>query len=258
MGGAVRLPGCVLLAALLLVPLAHAGDEANPDITDTQDATKSPDLDFLAAWFEADPSGVLVTFKVREMDALVPLHGMAVGFDYHGERWVALVGVKADGSLASSVGARQQFAASNAPDAMANNLDRVEARVGKPGYYSFRIPYAAVPGLGPGAVLQNVGGSTVQFTPGSGWKEVDGTRALDGYAVQRAILPASVAKALPYVVAAILLVGVGAAGAWLALRRPRTALLWGERGALSRGPLVQDARPPDAPAERMSLRPPSK
>ncbi|GEM_PF-3924294 len=239
----------IVLASALLLPLAQAGDEANPDITDTADATSSPDLDFLAAWFEPDPSGVVFTFKVREMDNLTPDHGMAIGFDFNGARWIAMVAVTSSGKLATSLRTTQQFAASNSPEKMQGGLDRVSAKTGKPGSYTARIPYASVPGLGPGSVLQNVGASTIVYTPGNGWKEADGTRALDGYAVQRALLPPALAHALPYVAGGALLVAAGAAGAWALLRR---------RAAPPGQPPAEGVRAPlpESPPGRMSLKPP--
>jgi hypothetical protein len=217
------------LVALLLVPLVSAGDEANPDITDTQDRTSTPDLDFLAAWFEADPGGIVFTFKVRQLDAPVPNHGAAIGFDFQGERWVAMIGIKADGSLASSLKNKASFATTNSPDKMDGRLDHVAIRTGKPGYYVARIPYAAIPGLAPGAVLQNVGGSSMSYSPAGGWDEIDGTRALDGYAVQRAFLPSGVSKVLPYLAIAALVL-LGAAAGYFVVRRNRAASPPAERG----------------------------
>jgi hypothetical protein len=213
----VRLPATwaiVLAAALVLPPLARAGDEANPEISDGADARIADgSLDFLAAWFEPHPTGVAFTIKVREATNLTPGHGWGIGFDMGGQRHLPLLAVDAKGKLRSCACLAGQGPKVGPADAFPDDLQDVAFHAGKPAYFSALIPYSAVPGLAPGAVLQNVGAASLTRSAGGGWSDYDGSDALDGYAVQRALLPPAVAHALPYVAGGVALVAAGAVGA---------------------------------------------
>jgi hypothetical protein len=242
----------MLIALALVAPLARAGDEANPEVSDSVDARITDgSLDFLSAWFEPHPTGLAFTIKVREAGDLKPDHGWGVGFDMGGQRHLPFLAIDSKGKLRSCACLAGQGKIGPA-DAFPDDLQDVTFHPGKPAYFSGLVPYSAVPGLGPGAVLENVGAASLTRGTG-GWSDFDGNSALDGYAVQRAFLPPAAAHALPYVAGGLLLVAAGAGGAWLVLRR-RAAQAPPEDQA------QPDASPPRAldasPAGRMSLKPP--
>src|SRR5581483_7388469 len=96
-------------------------------------------------------------------------------------------------------------------DDMPDDLASVSFTAGKPAYIRGVAPYGSVPGLQPGAVLQNVGAASLTYASASGWNDYDGNSALEGYHVERALVPAWVARAAPYVAGGIVLVALGAA-----------------------------------------------
>jgi hypothetical protein len=206
------------VGVLLLAPVAAAGTEANPDISDVPNANiRDGALDFLSAWFEPHPTGLGITVKVREGTTLASGDGWAVGFDMGGVRHVMLLGVDDQGRLRSCacVMGGLRTPASAFPD----DLQDVTFHAGKPATFTALVPYKAVPGLQPGAVLENVGAGSEQYSASRGWLDYDTSSAIDGYAVQRAFLPPAVSAALPFVVGGLALVAVGAGATVLVLRR---------------------------------------
>lgn len=236
-------------AAALLAPVAAAGTEANPDVTDAADTgLKDRSLDFLALWLEPYPSGVQMTIKVASGDALVPGDVWLMSFVVGGERYLPAVAVAPDGSLASCL-CPQHWADHGIKSTGDFNggLRDVAFEPGKPAYVKAIIPYESVPGLGPGVVLQDVRAGTTKWMGPGRWDDVDTAFGQDPYVVERAFLPPSVSAALPYALGALVLVAVGAGIAVVVLRR-RSAK------APPPAPAQPGAPPPETP--RFSLKPP--
>lgn len=250
----------ILLALALLLPMARAGDETNPDVTDGADlGIKDRALDLLAMWMTPHPSGLQITFKVASLADPVPGDDWVMSFVLEGKRTVPSVTVGPDGALRTCL-CPESYASHgiHSVDDYNDKLTDISYAKGKPGYVSAIIPYDQVPGLGPGVVLQDVRAGTDKWEGRDRWTDVDTAFGADPYVVQRAFLPPMLSKALPYVVGGVILLLAGAAGTWLVLRRRRTAEVVAERGAFHYGPPLAPraaAPPPDA-GGRMNLKPP--
>lgn len=155
----VRLVALLLL--VLLVPHAHAGSPARPDVTDPEDLARKT-ADIVAAWFEAREEGLRFTVQVvgaASKDAFRD-HAYFVGFAV-GERYVsASVGLDhrgiPRGYLGPLDGPQSRFARGGWEVAADNRLQDLRVSPAKPGLFSATIPWDARAGLVPNATLTDL------------------------------------------------------------------------------------------------------
>ena len=218
----------LLLAALMLAPIAHAGTEDDPEIidpVDVRDGWSPPDV--LSAWFEHDPRGV--RFSIKTVDGSMPerypdfvywvafraggvTSSAAVGFDGRG-RFLGHVG-----PLDGPAWTRGGF------ETVANGkLVGLEQDRGRPSVWSGVIPWGAVPGLEEGATL-------IDLQAGSAWYNREAGQwqgGIDRARSDRAFVarPHEDPPAHPLVAGAVVgatTAGGAAAGWLLQRRRPET------------------------------------
>lgn len=147
--------GAVLaLALLLLVPLAAAGSEASPEVSDGRDQSKAT-IDLLALWVESDRDGVRFTMKLATVDESPRGLTYAMGFVVNdGSRRVASIVFDEEGrphSIVERVGYGPDYPTL---DSYPDTVEDVTVRAGSPGYVSGLVPWGASPGLQPGATMQ--------------------------------------------------------------------------------------------------------
>jgi hypothetical protein len=153
----------LVLALLALAPLASAGTEDEPEIVDPSDQEWTP-TDLLAAWFTAEEGGV--RFHVKTMDGSMPErypgHVYWVSFRVDATPVDAAVGFGDDGRMRGHLGAFPWEArAPRSFDKAANGgVVDLKAERGRPSTWSGVIPWGAVPGLEPGAMLVDLTAGT--------------------------------------------------------------------------------------------------
>lgn len=154
----------VVLALLLGAPLAAAGSEARPEVTDGADVPRRS-ADILALWLEDDPRGVRFTFKLAEIPGPVPRQLYEIGFSIDGRGESVAVGWDRDGRLHSSVDTPNGWGAM--PSRLDDALLDERAQLGAPAYVSAIIPWGAIDGLEPGSTLLGVGGRSTYYDESS-------------------------------------------------------------------------------------------
>lgn len=207
-----------LMALLLFAPLALAGTEKDPDVPGIPDYSDKT-LDFLAAWFESAPDGVVFTVKVTSAEKIPVNKGYIVAFDFQGAHLVAGVVLDDKGKTHSYLGPSNWNANRvGAPSTMEQPLEDVSFTPGTPAYATAKIPFDALPGLGPDKVLIDLYGGTVRYT-GTGWTDVDQRSTSNTYLVEKAYLPLAVQRNPAWVVAGFVVLGIAVAGGIVWYRR---------------------------------------
>ena len=204
-----------LVIVALLAPLASAGTEQDPDVPGLPDHSDKT-LDFLAAWFESAPDGVVFTVKVSSAEKIPVNKGYIVVFELQGARVVAGVILDDKGQRRSYLGPTNWNSNGvGAPATFEGPLEDVAFRPGTPAYATARIPWDALPGLGPDKVLVDLYGGTVRYSSG-GWSDVDGRETPNTYIVEKTYLPLAVQRNPAWFVGGFVLLGVAVAGsiAW--------------------------------------------
>lgn len=202
----------VFVLLLILAPLASAGSESDPDVPGIPDHADKT-LDFLAAWFESAPDGVVFTIKVASAEKIPVNKGYIVGFELHGAYVIAGVILDDEGRTHSYLGPSNWNANRvGPPSSLAQPLEDVAFETGTPAYATAKIPWDALPGLGPGKVLVDLYGGTVRYTAG-GWSDVDQRSTSNTYVVEKTHVPLVVQRNPGWVVGGFALLGVAVAAA---------------------------------------------
>lgn len=129
-----------LFVALLALPLAAGGTEAEPEFKDAAGDAKEASLDVLAAWIEDAPGGVRFTIEVAGLPSAKPLRAYEFGFGYGLSQASVAVGFDTRGDLRSDIDTPSGW---GAPGILANLDDALlDERFipGSPAYLSATIP----------------------------------------------------------------------------------------------------------------------
>ena len=201
-----------LLALILLSPAALAGTEEDPDVPGIPDHSDKS-LDFLAAWFESAPDGVVFTVKVASAEKIPVNKGYVVAFDLQGVHVVAGVILDDKGKTHSYLGpSNWNRQGVGAPATVEGPLQDVSFKPGTPAYASALIPWEALPGLGPDKVLVNLYGGSVIWT-GRGWDDADQRGTSNTYIVEKTYLPLALQRNPGWVVGGFVVLGLAGAAA---------------------------------------------
>lgn len=162
------------LAVLLSLPLASAGTESDPEVTDRADQGAAS-VDLLAAWVDNEPDGLRFTVKVRGFVGSPASHAWGIGFTVAGgERHVAVVATDTTGrigSIVDRVGFGSRF---GGVEEWPDNLEDARIVPGSPAYVTARIPWGAVPDFEPGRIMTVLYGITDDVrSPKNGRDHVD-------------------------------------------------------------------------------------
>lgn len=170
--GSVRRHLAIVVAALMLAPLASAGTEKNPEIVDTDPAPANGNL--LAAWFETEPDTLRFTVKIEEVRGAQRDMFYLVAFTLDGTRILAGMGWDEDGNFRGYVGDTNAGRGGVGLETFANNRMRIAFEPGAPAYFRGTIPFDEVAGLEPGATLRDLhAGVTRLDRAARTWVDVD-------------------------------------------------------------------------------------
>lgn len=212
--------------ALALAPVASAGTEENPDVQGRANG-EDPTLDFLSAWFESAPDGVVFTMKIVGFEEPAPNHWYAVVFTYNDTRQVALVAFDEDGGVFTDLRPPNfDSQGVGSPSTLRNRLRDVDVRTGSPAYVSARIPFGILRDFGPGSVLEDLAAATGIWAPRGGWSDAQYRETTNIYVVKDTALPLFVQRnmvALAFGAGALIVAASAAIVAFVVLRRRRRA-----------------------------------
>jgi hypothetical protein len=220
----VRRLAPTLLALVLLAasPAARAGTEEDPDVPGVRDHS-DPTLDFLGAWLENAPGGVVFTVKVATLPKAPLDRYYAVSFGLAGARTVAIVGFDDKGRPHSDLRAPDfERQGVRGAEAFSEALRHVEVTPGSPGYVSAFVPFGATAGFAPGKVLVDLYGGTGTYNrQARDWSDVDGRSTTNAFVLEETYVPLVVQRNPAAFVAAsvVLLAAAGGAVAWWIHRR---------------------------------------
>lgn len=218
-----------LLLALLALPSASAGGPADPQIRDPEDRADWSPTDLLAAWFDAEKNGL--RFSIQTLDGSMPEefpdHAYWVSFRVEGRTVEAMVGFGDDGVMRGHLGAlREVLSSRRGFDAVANGqVVGLESERGRPSTWSGLIPWGAVEGLEPDAVLTDLAaGTTFYDREAARWRgNLDVARASESFVakVPKGFFPILVpAWVIPALVLGCVVAGAVAGVAAARLTRP--------------------------------------
>jgi hypothetical protein len=156
----VRLLALALVA--LLLPVASAGSEAEPEITDGIDQS-DPARDIVAVWFEDAPDGVRFTIKLTALPGPRAGHLYTIAFARGGTREEVAIGFDGSRSLRSSVDTPSGWTSAGGGRARLDDALLDESYVaGAPAYLSATLPAARF-GLEDGDRLNGILATTVYY-----------------------------------------------------------------------------------------------
>lgn len=207
-----------LLLAALLAPLASAGTERDPDVPGVPDRDDKT-LDFLAAWFESAPDGLVFTVKIASAEKIPVNKLYGVSFTLEGARISAAVVMDEKGQARNHLGAPNWDSYGVDPPAQLDGpLEDVRFTTGTPAYATARIPWDALAGLGPEKVLVDLAAGTGRYGAG-GYADVDGRETSNTYVIEKTYLPLVVQRNPTWFVAGFVLLGIAVSGAIVWYRR---------------------------------------
>lgn len=213
----MRLPHA-LVVLLLLAPVAAGGTESDPDVTGIPDYTDKT-LDFLAAWFESAPDGVVFTIKIASAEKIPVNKAYIVGFELQGTYVLAGVVMDEQGKTHSYLGPTNWNSNRvGPPSSFGQPLEDVRFEPGTPAYATAKIPFDALPGLGPDKVLVDLYGGTVRYSAGS-WADADQRGTSNTYVVEKTVVPLVVQRNPALFIGGFALLGIAAAAGVVWYRR---------------------------------------
>lgn len=215
----------LLLALVLLAPVAAAGTESDPEVDDHRDQD-TPSLDLLSAWLEDDPRGLRFTIKLQGLQGSEKDQLHFLYFRLDGKTYLAGIGTDRDGRAhpyfgPNNLNGNDIEGAETFPDV---SLKGIDVRTGSPAYVSAIIPWDAAPGFEPGAILTDIGAGTAVYLRSRGsWSDEDFRSDDKAYSLERALVPGGAEAALPWVVggATMLVVSAGAFAYYVRERKAR-------------------------------------
>lgn len=157
-----RRGAALILALLLLAPLARAGTEAAPEVDDEPDQREAR-VDLLSAWFEAERDGLRFTIKVVALRGAEPDHLYHVAFTVEGKRHWAGLGFTRNGTLLALLSPLDPADSRLGLETLAEGLEDVRFTPGRPATLTALIPYDRVPGLREGATIIDLAASTTVY-----------------------------------------------------------------------------------------------